>query len=77
MKIERIFMEGIKVLHTGDIHLGYDFDGDYEYGRIRRKELRETFSYIIELCRQESVDIMLIAGDLFHSDCPEVFLLIH
>ena len=64
-------MEGIKVLHTGDIHLGYGFDGDYEYIRTRRKELRETFSYIIELCRQESVDVMLIAGDLFHNDCPD------
>lgn len=63
-------MEGIKILHTGDIHLGYGFEGDYEYSRIRKKELRETFSYIIELCRQKNVDVMLIAGDLFHSDCP-------
>jgi len=60
-------MEGIRVLHTGDLHLGTSFAHSKlpgRIGRIRRQELWETFNEIIELVKRERVQLLLIAGDL-------------
>ena len=61
-------MDGIKILHTGDLHLGMSFARSKlpaEIGRIRRQELWETFDRIIDTAKAEEVDLMLIAGDMF------------
>lgn len=61
-------MDGIKILHTGDLHLGMSFASSKlpsNVGRIRRQELWETFDRIIERAEDEKVDLLLIAGDLF------------
>ena len=63
-------MNNIKVLHTGDIHLGYEFGGSDDFKKERARELRETFSRIIDMCHDDKVDVLLIAGDLFDNDNP-------
>lgn len=56
-------MNCVKVLHTADCHLGS--------GRASvpngKTELKNTFFRILDLCRTENVDFLLIAGDLFDS----------
>lgn len=64
-------MDRIRVLHTGDFHLGYDYGKYEEHSEERAGENRETFGRIIDLCRNENVDVMLIAGDLFDNDNPK------
>jgi len=64
-------MDGIKILHTGDLHLGMPFTGSRlpsTVGRIRRQELWETFDRIIKIAKQEKVHLLLISGDLFEYD---------
>lgn len=64
-------MEKVRILHTGDLHLGSSFAYSRlpeQVGRMRRQELWETFSAIIEMVKKERVDILLIAGDLFEYD---------
>lgn len=59
----------IKILHTADLHLGKSFSGlERTKSDIRKKELRQTLSRIIELAKAEDVDAVLIAGDLFDSN---------
>ena len=61
-------MDGIKILHTGDLHLGMSFARSKlpaEVGKVRRQELWETFDRIIDTARAEKADLLLIAGDLF------------
>ncbi len=56
-------MNGVKILHTADCHLGS--------GRASvkngKKELKDTFFRILNICRHEQIDFLLIAGDLFDS----------
>lgn len=64
-------MKSIKVLHTGDFHLGYDY-GKYDVHSVERAtENIETFFRVVDLCRDKDVDVMLIAGDLFDNDNPK------
>jgi exonuclease SbcD len=50
----------MRILHTGDWHLGD------RLGRIdRTDDIRRNVERIAEYCRDESVDVLLIAGDLF------------
>src|SRR5262245_17946289 len=50
----------MRILHTGDWHLAD------RLGRIdRTDDLRRNVERIAEYCRQEKVDVLLIAGDLF------------
>lgn len=75
-------MNSIKVLHTGDVHLGYDFGSAYDVNESfvsngihgsannRVQEIKDTFRKIIDICRDEKADIMLIAGDLFDNENP-------
>lgn len=59
----------IKILHTGDVHLDSPFSRlDTARAEIRRNELRAAFTSMMTYVRVNSVDILLIAGDLFDSD---------
>ena len=58
----------LKILHCGDLHLDSPFSGlTYDASENRRKELRDTFTYMMNYAQTENVDLVLIAGDLF--DC--------
>ncbi len=58
-------MESIKIIHCADVHLGMEFVGIKNKSRSRQAELKKTFLNIISMCKYESVDLLLIAGDLF------------
>lgn len=64
-------MDKIKVLHTGDFHLGYDYGKYEEHSVERARENIDTFGRVVDLCHREQVDVMLIAGDLFDNDNPK------
>ncbi len=59
-------MDSVKILHTADLHLGSGRTG-ITGGKA---EIENTFFKIINICKDESVDFLLIAGDLF--DTPFV-----
>ena len=50
----------MKFIHTGDLHLGM-----HPYLR-HEKDLYDCLKKIIKLCNENQVDLLLIAGDLFH-----------
>lgn len=59
---------GIRLLHTGDLHLGYDFSRSGmppESARLRRDDLKATFNGIIDMAIRDRVDMLIVAGDLF------------
>jgi DNA repair protein SbcD/Mre11 len=59
----------VKILHCADIHLDSPFaDRSPEKAAVRRNELRGAFSSMMTYARLNSVDIMLIAGDLFDNE---------
>ena len=55
----------MRFLHTGDWHVGKTLRG-----RSRADEHRAVLKEIAELARDEKVDIVLVAGDLFDSASP-------
>ncbi|NLW40132.1 MAG: DNA repair exonuclease [Tissierellia bacterium] len=58
----------IRFIHTGDLHLGLQFNNvsfDVDKANERRLELWHTFSDIVEKAAVEEVDFLFIAGDLF------------
>ncbi len=61
-------MDTVKILHCGDIHIGAEesFLGEKAYSR--RRETLLTFEKIIDLCKDNEVKVLLIAGDLFNSN---------
>ena len=56
----------MKFLHTADIHLGAKPDAGAAYTQSREKELWNSFQHVVEVCEEAQVDLLLIAGDLFH-----------
>ena len=57
-----------KIIHTADIHLDAPFSLlDVQKAQMRKRELRDTFTSIVQLAESEKADIMVIAGDLFDS----------
>ena len=58
--------KNIKILHCADIHLDAPFIGmTTEKADERRRELRKTFSKMMEFVRERKINYVLIAGDLF------------
>lgn len=58
----------VKFIHTGDLHLGLKFKNvsfKQEKAMERRRELWSTFERIVEYAKDNEVDFLLIAGDLF------------
>lgn len=63
----------MQFIHTADIHLGAHPEGRVE----RSRELWRTFESLIGYCKTQKIELLLIAGDLFHKpptmrECREV-----
>lgn len=55
----------VKILHCADFHLGAEFTTLGEKSVQRQREILFSFERIISICKEEKVDFLLIAGDLF------------
>lgn len=57
---------GMKFIHIADVHLGAKPEVNRGLHMDREKEIFESFYRILQKCEDEQVDLLLIAGDLFH-----------
>jgi len=55
----------IKILHTADWHIGQMF-----HGYNRRSEHKHFFQWLLLKLKEEEIDIMLVAGDIFDISNP-------
>ncbi|HHV09523.1 MAG TPA: DNA repair exonuclease [Clostridiales bacterium] len=56
----------MKFIHIADVHLGAVPDSGKPWGAPREKEIWNSFRNIIDKCNEERVELLLIAGDMFH-----------
>ena len=56
----------IRFIHLADVHLGAVPDRGCPWSREREEEIWETFRRVIATIRKSPVDLLFIAGDLFH-----------
>lgn len=61
-------MNTIRILHTADLHIGAECSYLGTVAAERRYETLLTFEKIISLCNQNSIDLLVIAGDLLESN---------
>ena len=55
----------MKILHTSDWHLGRSL-----YGRKRYDEFSEFLDWLTQTIEEESIDALLVAGDIFDNSTP-------
>lgn len=55
----------MRILHTSDWHLGQHF-----MGKSREAEHQAFLDWLIELVKEQSVDALIIAGDIFDTGTP-------
>jgi len=56
----------MRFIHTADLHLGAAPDKGHPWAEERAEAIRNSIKYITDLAETEAVDLLLIAGDLFH-----------
>lgn len=56
----------MKFLHLADVHLGVCPLAGEAYTKKREREIWNSFEDVISRCEEEKIDLLLIAGDLFH-----------
>lgn len=56
----------MRFMHIADVHLGAAPDHGYPWAKGRGRELWDSFRKCIEDANEKKVDLLLIAGDLFH-----------
>jgi len=56
----------MKFIHIADIHLGAEPEGLKLGSENRAREIWEALEQVVNLCEWEEMDLLLIAGDLFH-----------
>ncbi len=65
----------MKIIHTGDIHIGSAFVGlSTEKSAIRKRELIQNFRAVCEFAMREQVAAVLLVGDLFDEDMVASFV---
>ncbi|KAI0974972.1 double-strand break repair protein mus-23 [Xylaria arbuscula] len=64
--------DSIRILVATDNHVGYE-----ERDPIRKNDSWKTFDEIMNLARTEDVDMVLLAGDLFHDNKPSRLSMYH
>jgi len=62
----------IRIIHTGDVHIGRGFQFLGEFGRVVRAQIRETFTRVLALAPAQKAVAVLIAGDLFDQHRPDI-----
>lgn len=60
----------VKVIHTGDLHLGMTFKSLGTKSKIHRRDCQDVLSNIVDLTIKEKANALLIAGDLFDEPNP-------
>ncbi|KAI1430471.1 double-strand break repair protein mus-23 [Xylaria sp. CBS 124048] len=65
-------VDTIRILVATDNHVGYE-----ERNPIRKDDSWKTFDEIMNLARTEDVDMVLLAGDLFHDNKPSRLSMYH
>ena len=55
----------MRLLHTSDWHLGRSL-----YGRKRYEEFAEFLEWLSTTIADESIDVLLVAGDIFDASTP-------
>lgn len=58
----------IKILHCADLHLCSELAFLKSKAKSRRLEILNTLQNIVTLCKEQSVELLIIAGDLFDSN---------
>ena len=56
----------MRFMHIADVHLGAAPDHGFLWAKDRGRELWESFRRCIEDANEKKIDLLLIAGDLFH-----------
>ena len=56
----------MKFFHIADTHLGAIPDAGFAWSEERRSEIWESFRSVVAKADRQEVDLLLIAGDLFH-----------
>ena len=62
--------QNLKILHTGDIHLGSKFSFLGEKATEYRRALVKSFESLADTAIEKKVDLVIISGDLFDSPFP-------
>ena len=55
----------MKILHTSDWHLGKNF-----YSKSRKDEHQAFFAWLLEQVKNEDIDAIIVAGDIFDTTAP-------
>lgn len=55
----------MKILHTSDWHLGQNF-----FTKSRKKEHQAFLQWLLEQVQKQSIDVVIIAGDVFDTGSP-------
>ncbi len=61
----------MRFIHTADIHLGAVPDKGKSWSGERAEEIKESFDRLLSVAEERKVDLLLIAGDLFHAPPTE------
>lgn len=64
----------MKFIHIADVHLGVVPDKDKSWSKTRAAEITATFDKLLQIAENRQVDLLLIAGDLFHMPPTETML---
>lgn len=56
----------MRFFHIADTHLGAEPDAGFPWSEERRQELWESLRGVIQKADREEIDLLLIAGDMFH-----------
>ena len=57
----------MKFIHIADVHIGVKPDRGKNWSNDRAEEINDSFNDIITLCQEQEIDMLLIAGDLYHT----------
>jgi exonuclease SbcD len=57
--------KSLTILHSSDWHLGHTLEN-----RRRREDFEHFFTWLRKKIREKQVDVLLLAGDIFHSSLP-------
>jgi DNA repair exonuclease SbcCD nuclease subunit len=61
----------MRFLHIADVHLGARPDRGRLWSDQRAEEIEQSFKDVLKVCEEQQVDLLLIAGDLFHGQ-PDI-----